>query len=98
MLVEEAVSEHVETDSRDVEAENEERELLALWAGEREQVLGEGEDLGCGDEVGGLHQAEDAHPPEVGAGVSPLEPDGLPMIPVSGAVHCSGGELAVNGP
>ena len=33
-----------------------------------------------------LDEAEDADPPEVSAGVCPLEPDGLPVRPVPGAV------------
>ena len=77
--VEEPIPEHVEADPRDVEAKDEEWELLTLRPGEAEQVTGEGEHLGRGDQVHSLHQSEDADTPEVSAGVCSLEPDGLPV-------------------
>ena len=69
----------MEADPRDVKAEDEERELLTLRPGEAEQVAGEGEHLGRGDQVHSLHQAKDADTPEVSAGVCSLEPYGLPV-------------------
>ena len=77
--IEEPISEDVEADPSDVEAEDEEWELLTLRPGEAEQVAGEGEHLRRGDQVHSLHQSEDADPPEVSAGVCSLEPYGLPV-------------------
>ena len=79
VFVEAAVPDHLDGDPRHVEAQHQQGELLALLPGQPVEVLGEGEDLWCGHQVDRLDEAEDAHAPQVSAGVGALEADLLPM-------------------